>query len=564
MMQRELSKLQIRAEAMTILQSLSTYNTIPQEAAEFALTTLKTIANKDYLLDLLLKEMNIATENRAKVIGFLLIQLSEGSEEKIKAALWANIKNPQTNDDLKNFSSVILGSLGEYIDAEKILSYYHNPDEAIEKETSKLLEIASFNPEAQLDFLDFLFSIPFADQQELINSLREDYALEDLVNILMPVVESGNAIELNESIINILGEVKSYKSVQILKDIYNYSKNEKHKSLANKNLKMLKLTGLDIENYLEFIPLPDICNRSKPYLSICCPIDGKGNQGFIISRKSQDDNIYMMSVVINDLTGIVDCFGFFEITITDFNKIVTRFKEYSLAIEVPIDYCKTRLVEAELINKTNNTKIAYEYVVWKAIVADVKPMNLDYNFVEELNNINYDVKDIFNQNFAVSWFVTEEEFPVLDEVFNSYFKEIAAKDLIKNQTELIKLSEKIEKEIIELLFDENLVKIYSNRLVHQAYFFELEGDVRHAKTTMYSARQILTDNSFFKTLTRKSIIEALKRHDAKKNEQKEVKNLFPSAEKLVQLNNSRLKKQEISDYDYSEVVEMLAVYWFRN
>ena len=62
----------------------------------------------------------------------------------------------------------------------------------------------------------------------------------------------------------------------------------------------------------------------------------------------------MFSVVINDLDGIIDCFGFNDISKADFSKIIGRFEQYAERIEVLPEYCKYMLDNGEMINKMNN------------------------------------------------------------------------------------------------------------------------------------------------------------------------------------------------------------------
>ena len=60
-------------------------------------------------------------------------------------------------------------------------------EELINKETKQLLDTAIMNPEAQIDFMDFMSAISDEDKIILIKSLEEDYANDALANILIPV-----------------------------------------------------------------------------------------------------------------------------------------------------------------------------------------------------------------------------------------------------------------------------------------------------------------------------------------------------------------------------------------
>ena len=76
-------------------------------------------------------------------------------------------------------------------------------------ETQKLLENAVFNPEAMLDFLDFVYAVPKNDKQLLLASLKEDYKGDVLANIVYPILYADFDDEFKLLAIDILSESKS-------------------------------------------------------------------------------------------------------------------------------------------------------------------------------------------------------------------------------------------------------------------------------------------------------------------------------------------------------------------
>ena len=70
-------------------------------------------------------------------------------------------------------------------------------------------------------FFDFLFSLPEQEQLYLINSLESDYSGENIVNILVPALETNPSDTLKEALIKALGESKNEGAVSILNEIYN-------------------------------------------------------------------------------------------------------------------------------------------------------------------------------------------------------------------------------------------------------------------------------------------------------------------------------------------------------
>ena len=72
--------------------------------------------------------------------------------------------------------------------------YLDNPDEFIDSDTRKILDSAIANPEVQIDFMDFLSSLPDDDKITLLNSLANDYSEDELANMLIPVFLSSQTI----------------------------------------------------------------------------------------------------------------------------------------------------------------------------------------------------------------------------------------------------------------------------------------------------------------------------------------------------------------------------------
>jgi hypothetical protein len=359
-MQKGMSKLQVRAEVLMMLQQLSLFEDIPKVETDKYLAQLQSFENIDDVLEILLKELARSDIKKSQIIAYFLVEL--GNLEKLRDGLWDYIKDPATSDNLKDLASVVLKSLGDNSTPEELLSYLNDPQELVDKETQKLLEIASVNPEAQIDFLDFLFSLPPDEQVNLITSMKDDFTNKSLANVFIPALESNPTEDLSAIIIDALGKIRSPYAVSCLSDIVKYSNNEKLKKLAHKNLSLLKISGINLEQALKEPLGNEICKISDIYKCYASIIDGAGNQGIIVSRNKDNGDILTFSTVINDTEGIVDCFGFYGISPDDYTKIVNKFQYELAAVPISPEYCKYKLLQAEHISKTNNTFIRYEYL----------------------------------------------------------------------------------------------------------------------------------------------------------------------------------------------------------
>lgn len=176
-----MNKIQIKAEILATLTALMT-STQPQASL---ITDLKNIDDKKTVLEVLIRELVNANEQKAVMICWLLMELID--KDTLNDELWNVIKAPEYNDHVKMIAFNMLKDLGNKIDYEVISGYFEQFNELINRETKQLLETAIMNPEAQIDFMDFLNAISDSDKIILIKSLEEDYAYDALANILIPV-----------------------------------------------------------------------------------------------------------------------------------------------------------------------------------------------------------------------------------------------------------------------------------------------------------------------------------------------------------------------------------------
>jgi hypothetical protein len=176
-----MNKIQIKAEILATLRALAGSN-IPDPSL---LTDLKKIEEKKVVFDVLVRELVNCDEHKSLLICWLLTELIERST--LNDELWNVIKSPEYSDQVKMVAFNMLKDLGNKIDYEVISGYFEKFNELINKETKELLDTAIMNPEAQIDFMDFLNALTDDDKIMLIKSLEEDYANDALANIVIPV-----------------------------------------------------------------------------------------------------------------------------------------------------------------------------------------------------------------------------------------------------------------------------------------------------------------------------------------------------------------------------------------
>lgn len=402
MTDNQLNKIQIRAEILTVLAKFQT--NLEAANVDEILEILTLQEDKKTVLEVLIKELTKANEQKVILICFLALKLCD--KEMFENALWEVLKTPSVADVTKTIILNVLKDMGNKVDYEKLEEYFENPSEVIDADTKRLLQTAIINPEAQIDFLDFLNSLPDSDKRILVQSLGEDYSYDDLANILNPFVLYNPTSELGKISIDILGSTKSQLALHTLVQLLDFVYDEETIALIKKNISKLKISGVREDNAIEFYK--DILS-SKTYCSYASYPDGHGNQALIFSRERENDSVQMVAIVINDTYGLVDCFGFNDISKPEFERIVDKFYKGDEHIYINASVIKAILASAEKLTRKLGDKLSYEYICWKNLLSDVQTevvpieLTLKSRLVQKALS-NDELEKIYMLDFVQRWF----------------------------------------------------------------------------------------------------------------------------------------------------------------
>lgn len=535
-----LSKLELRAKVIDIIDRLNIDISDIQHQMELT-KELKNLGNLELVVHTLLKELNTDDENKIQKVSFLLLEMN--SLEHSKDILWEYIKSSDSSDRLKEASCILLKSLGEHITAEDLLDYMDDPQKLIDSETQKLMETALSNPEAQVDLIDFMFAVSKEEQISLIKSLVYDYPGDSLANILSTVAESIDDESVKELCINILSETKSHNALGCLEDILTYSTNANLRKQASLALKKLKLLGISSEEGNYGNRGERMCEDSKPYTFFTTYPDGVGSQCVVCSRIDSNGLLSVVNTIVDDIDGVIDCFGFFCITEFDFNKILDRLNNQSITIEITPEYAKKILSEAELLTKKQQYSIPYEYSCWKHTLYDIHPADLDIDgcvkkWADEI--VLPDYKLIEQSNIFSSWFFEESDNECSKNMIEDIFSAVEKEESLS----VIDIDNKIDEYLVRI-FDEKQLDILFNRMKTCAYLADIQEDVALRNSVSFVAEEIkntekdsLKDIRFLLNILRKTVLEAflreLNKHKTNKNSPTNIfTNYKKNTEKLI-------------------------------
>lgn len=410
-----MNKIQIKAEILATISALSTSS----QPNSSLITDLKMIEDKKTVLDILIKELVNAPEQKALIICWLLTELID--KDTLNDELWNVIKAPEYGDHIKMIAFNMLKDLGNKIDYDVISGYFEQFNELINKETKQLLDTAIMNPEAQIDFMDFLSAISDEDKIVLIKSLEEDYANDALANILIPVFLYYMGTEVGNVALDILGRSKSQLAYHALENAKKFVSSDMQGRI-NKAISELKMSGIRVDNTEEFYR--NILKESKPYKVYVSFPDGHGNMGIVFSRIRANHTLQFLAIVTNPRYGILDSFGFNSMSERDFYKIVDKFYNYQEKYEINAGVAKYLINQAEEGSYANDEPIPYEYICWQSILLDIE-MEKPNLYVEKRELSQKDIDKLCLSDYVQNWFfdeITSEEFKTFIDKLSEEYK----------------------------------------------------------------------------------------------------------------------------------------------
>lgn len=497
-----LNKLQIKAKVFEIINPLRDLEAIDDKIISKAIKEIKAIKEADFefIARILIKEADVKTTKSA---GAFLYMAENLAPESFIELILKELNSNKIPDSRKMFFLNILSGLGIKFNADDINSYLKNPDEAINKETSRFLECAKIDPEAQIDFLDFYFSSDTLDKKELINSVIKDFEGDRLINILSPLALSADDKEAIELCLNIMEKQKSLISIKPLKYLSNLKTSAKIQNKAFKILQKMKMSGFYSESKLYNFYKTLLRDFEEPKAAITTP-DGNSNFSVLISRKTRQGSCFLFFVAINIELGPFSCFGFSSLTENDHDTIIKRFFNSRERFFIPIEEAKAILNTLTLRRISLNKIIPYEYFCWERLLDDVEPKDGElFQILEKdltkkeltsevqnlINNSPYFENWFFRYSKNIPWFskmmdkileLKDEELYKINGLIEEYSKNEDLKEAIKKRLKFLAycLNKNNKKELANtyysLIFNEKELKTFlENILKRSVYEFAL-------------------------------------------------------------------------------------------
>ena len=493
--------------------------------------TLDAQNDKKTIVKILYKELYNANTSNEYILRILLERYA--NKDELTSHLWNLLKNSHVSNETKIVALNFLRDLDSNWSYDDCGQFLQDEAELIDHDTQLLLSNAIINPEVQIDFLDFVNSLNAKDKITLLQSLGNDYTEDALANILAPVFLANPYSEEGKEALELLGDSRSQLAYHALCEASKYARLDIQQAIR-KNISKLKLAGIREDNTHEFYK--KLLIDTKPYVFCLTYPDGHGNQALIFTREKENERIQFVAVVINDYSGIKDCFGFNDISKFECDKIIERFYQDEPVLKISPEALKAILINAEKLAD----KFPYEYICWKNLLSDIEPVNFNIkdivsNSIDKIELTEDNLNTLFEDEFTQHWFL---DYDYSDETIN-LFNELNTK-LQKCEYKL-DFDEIIDNHLDDIFYKEEY-SIWSERLVMCAYLKLLTNRKEQAELIFALYNDENKKKEFFKNIIRRSIYE-----------------YYFSLKYNTELNNGKFSLNEL---DY--IIKMIENKWVQN
>lgn len=482
----QLSKLQIRAKVLSVISEIKSIPSFNEEVLISFYEELSQIEDRKTLFDVFLKEFIKLNETQYTFSSVLLKELV--SSEYIIEKVMDVLRTSTLSDELKYKLVQLLRIVGGGCDFSELPQYFDNPEEVLDKETKRLLDSAYFNPESMLDFLDFVSAVSPHDRNLLLQSLRADYQGDVLANIVYPILYSDFEDDFVLEAIDILSESKSSIAIAPFEFLLKVSNNPAIVNACKVGLKKLKLSGAKAELAVDYFN--NMISSSIPAEFFTTIPDGHGNQALLISRCSENGAYLLAAVVISDIHGIIDCFGFYNIIQEEVIKIIGKFYKTEGKYKVSPEYIKSRINEAVEITQKNKGRFPYEFVCWAPLIYDIHPLGVSlkdyvYNNCKVQLCSKDKILDILTKDYTLRWFITPSE--------NKHIKSLVEYIYSSNKFDIDDVNTRV-RDAVDIVFNNEISNIWLNRVYNLIYLLRTNKHTKEADIfyTMINNQDYLT------------------------------------------------------------------------
>jgi hypothetical protein len=277
-------------------------------------------------------------EAEAKSLADLLMAMA--TLDEVQVPLWNLIANPKCGDVAKDYAQLVLQTLGDITPIGFWMEHLNDPKALIQRETTRMVQLANQNPEAMVDFVDFFQALPPDEQLSLLASINAT---------------------INPSASQAAGWLRALHVLQyapLTPQVQQALQQYQTQHPLHQPNGCAYLCNTPPNTVLEG------CYSSLP--------DGEGYQIVMVVRKHTHAPQYcVVSTVMNDTQGVIETFGFYSLSASEFWTLLDKTYEGCHKYPVPGHVAKHWLRIAYIQAQLSNHGVPYEFAAWQPALADI-------------------------------------------------------------------------------------------------------------------------------------------------------------------------------------------------
>jgi hypothetical protein len=406
----ELDTLRVRQRVLKLIQEIENlrgYQARFERSRK--IKTLPQLGSEMAICKVLLQAFKKATTHEAQQL-LSEMMLEVGNLDLLQEPLWAFIKDPTPTDEAKDCANLILRHLGDEAPAEAYMVYLADPNSLVYRETERMLRQASENPEALVDFLDFLVTLAPDEQVELLDTVLENQEVtrqyaNTMAQVLCGLIDYYPQGPITDYCLKALTHFPSYALGMWLARAQESL--SARSELLTRYLKQLQAKvqlagfapkGVGYEDEANLYAWHTLVQCSLPVVCYMTLPDGEGDQALLMVRqyhleperttlpeKMLSERVLgeattyanVLSVAFNTEQGIIDCFGIYELSNEELESVYERFQGANQRFAVPPEVAVYFLRASEHASRMHQKSIPYEFSAWQVLLQDLVEQPLD-------------------------------------------------------------------------------------------------------------------------------------------------------------------------------------------
>ena len=447
-------KMQLRAALMSILNKYRNIDDSKNIDISNDVETLRSLKDNDYVAKTLFKEINNDNKFFVNICAIIALEIVE--HDCFEKYAIEFLKNKEIDDEKKFFMISLIKQKGIPFDYEDILKYVKNPEEIAQNGVDEFLNDILFEPEVQIDLLDFYTNIPYEEKLYLLDNLSQEKLDDNVIRAFSLIAQLDLTKQESDFILKILISSRSPYAKEGLEHLSVIYDEDKIKLQSIK--KAIKAIEFQNRNFKD----DDITRNTIVYESLISFVDGNSDFSIILTRQNPDLMLNCAFLTINIEKGLTSCMGFSNLSHGGYQKIKQRLFTDSFPVNTSPSALKSILYNYLEKNKITKTKLPYEFIVWKKLFNGINIFNypIEEYIHSRLQTINLNqskVKKVLFTKMLSTWYfcyhnnsyfdnlvekIENEKISDFDEI-TKYVKNSCKNEFLKDEAFLDKLNQSL-------------------------------------------------------------------------------------------------------------------------